>query len=212
MSLLEPSDPDTLVMWKEIDWSYPVGQQPRGQETNFRVTFHQADTPGYNAIAAGVDPKALSFAVAAFNFVKIYRAVRPDEGSYMFQHVADLDCESALVRDISWSPDSFKSCDWIAAACDDDRVLVFEVTTPHIVDLSSSPSKSPKKIAAPASARPNLRSGIGAGLANVSREVARTQEFDRTGYVQHDTKLVAALEHQDVWSVEWVYNGMQQFA
>ena len=209
LSLLEPSDPDTLAMWKEIDWGYPVGQQPRGQETNFKVTFHQAETPGYNAVAAGVDAKALSFAVATFNAVKIYRTVRPDEGTYRFQHVADLSCEPALVRDISWSPDSFRSCDWIAAACDDDYIRVFEVSTPHDVDFSLSPSKSaPRKVAVPASARPNPPSGIGAGLANVSREVAGTQGFDRVGYVLHETKLIAMLEQRDVWRVEWVYNGM----
>ena len=213
LSLLEPSEPESLSAWRELDQIYPYGQHSRGTEPRFRLSLHRSDRPCYNAVMAGLDPKALSLAVSAMSFIKIYRALKLEDGNYQFHEMIEIATDSPLINDVSWAPGCIRPYDLIAVACDDGCVRVFEITTP--VDL-----KTPPRINAGAPALPidcpgpssttarNAPSGIGAGLAGASRAAARNS--GGTAKIRHEWKEVAALHHDDgapVWKVEWMHDG-----
>ncbi|MCJ1260309.1 epoxide hydrolase, soluble (sEH) [Lobaria immixta] len=212
LSLLEPSEPESLSVWKEIDTMYPFGQHSRGTEPRFTVSLHQSERPCYNAVIAGLDPKALSLAVSAMNLIKIFRAVKPDEGSYQFHEMVELATDAPMINDISWAPGCIRPCDLIAVACDDGSVCIFEVNTPHTAEPLSVPV-SESRIPAVTSTRENTTnsqnapSGIGAGLAGVSRAARDVAGITK---VSHEWKKVAVLSHSDnsaVWKVRWVHDG-----
>lgn len=212
LSLLEPSEPESLSVWKEIDTMYPFGQHSRGTEPRFTVSLHQSERPCYNAVIAGLDPKALSLAVSAMNLIKIFRAVKPDEGNYQFHEMVELATDAPMINDISWAPGCIRPCDLIAVACDDGSVCIFEVNTPHTAEPLSVPV-SQSRIPAVTSTRENTTnsqnapSGIGAGLAGVSRAARDVAGITK---VSHEWKKVAVLSHSDnsaVWKVRWVHDG-----
>ncbi len=213
LSLLEPSEPESLSAWKEIDHIYPYGQHSRGTEPRFRLSFHRSERPCYNAVMAGLDPKALSLAVSAMSFIKIYRALKVEEGNYQFYEMIELATNAPLINDVSWAPGCVRPYDLIAAACDDGFVRVFEINTP--VDAKSSSRKTtdaptllnagPRPVSVAAR---NAPSGIGAGLVGASRAAARNNAG--TAKIRHEWKEVVAIYHDDgapVWKVEWIHDG-----
>ncbi len=213
LSLLEPSEPESLSAWKELDQIYPYGQHSRGTEPRFRLSLHRSERLCYNAVMAGLDPKALSLAVSAMSFIKIYRANKPEEGNYQLQEVIELATNAPLINDVSWAPGCIRPYDLIAAACDDGCVRVFEITTPVDANIASGViSDAPTLLNAgpapsPVAAR-NTPSGISAGLAGASRAAARNT--DGTTKIRHEWKEVAALPHDEgapVWKVEWMHDG-----
>lgn len=215
LSLLEPSEPESLSVWKELDTMYPFGQHPRSTELRFTLSLHQSERPCYNAIIAGLDPKALSLAVSAMNLIKIFRATKPDEGNYKFHEVVQLSTDVAMINDVSWAPGCIRPCDLIAAACDDGSVRIFEVYTPHSVEplsVTLSESRIPPNISTRESTSnsQNAPSGIGAGLAGVSRAAAAARDIAGTPKINHEWKEIALLSHDDnsaVWKVRWVHDG-----
>lgn len=215
LSLLEPTEPESLSLWKETDRIYPFGKHSRGTEPRFNVCLHQSDRPCYTAVLAGLDPKALSLAVSATNLIKVFRAIKPEEGNYQFYEMAEMTSASPLINDLSWAPGCIRPYDLIAAACDDGYARVFEITTPHVAEPSSFDIPSPRT-ALVASAREqmanarNAPSGIGAGLAGVSRAAAAARNVAGTTKIKHEWKEVAALLHDDnspVWKVRWMHDG-----
>ena len=213
LSLLEPSEPESLSAWKELDQIYPYGRHSRGTEPRFSLSLHRSERPCYNAVMAGLDPRALSLAVSAMSFIKIYRALKPEEGNYQLHEMIELATDAPLINDVSWAPGCIRPYDLIAAACDDGCVRVFEITTPLDTKISSRASSDPPTLhnAGPGPttvAVRNTPSGIGAGLAGASRAAARNTAG--TAKIRHEWKEVAALHHDEgapVWKVEWMHEG-----
>ncbi|KAI4159916.1 MAG: hypothetical protein L6R39_000292 [Caloplaca ligustica] len=131
LSLLEPSEPESLRQWKEVDSVYPFGQQSRGSEPAFRLSLHQAETPSYGALSAGLDPKTISLCLSANSSIKILRATRSDDGNYQFHEMLDINGISSAINDVSWAPGSIRPHDLIAAACNDGCVRAYALTTPY---------------------------------------------------------------------------------
>ena len=215
LSLLEPSEPESLSVWKEIDTMYPFGQHSRGTEPRFNLSFHQSERPCYNAVIAGLDPKSLSLAVSAMNLVKIFRAIKPEEGNYQFHEMVELVTDAPLINDVSWAPGCIRPYDLIAAACDDGSVRIFEINTPHSLDISTMavPEYQPHTSASarePVANARNAPSGIGAGLLVVSRAAAAARDVAGNTKIKHEWKEVAVLHHGEnsaVWKVRWVHDG-----
>lgn len=215
LSLLEPSEPESLSVWKEIDTMYPFGQHSRGTEPRFNLSFHQSERPCYNAVIAGLDPKALSLAVSAMNLIKMFRAIKPEEGNYQFYEMVELVTDAPLINDVSWAPGCIRPYDLIATACGDGFVRLFEINTPHNLDISSMVLPE-HRISASASAREpvasprNAPSGIGASLARVSRAATAARDVAGMNKIKHEWKEVAVLHHGEnsaVWKVKWLHDG-----
>lgn len=216
LSLLEPAEPESLGLWKEVDSVYPFEQYPRGTEPRFRLSFHQSERPCYNAILAGIDARALSLAVSAINFVKIFRAVKPDEGNYQLYEMAEIVTNTTYINDVAWAPGCIRPNDLIATACDDGTARIFRIATSHDNNASLPARTEPPDIL-----HGNMRepipqarknpSGIGAGLAGVSRAAAAAaRQVTSTATVKHEWTEIAVLPHDDeapVWKVEWMYDG-----
>ncbi|KAL8660997.1 MAG: hypothetical protein Q9202_006017 [Teloschistes flavicans] len=212
--MFQPSEPESLHAWKELDTMYPFGQHTRGSEPTFRLSLHHSERPSYGAISAGVDPKAISIALSATSSIKILRATRPDYINYQLYEMLEINTSTSAINDVSWAPGGIRPYDLLAAACDDGRVRLYEVTTPGSLDQSStvpglgSEILMRQKRASPAVARQTL-SGIGAGLAGVS-QAGSTRRAGGGLCVQHAWKEVAILSHDDgapVWRVRWTHDG-----
>ena len=211
LSLLEPTKADRYDDWKEIDQFWACGQRiARGMETSFKVVFQQAERPNYNAVAAGVDPNALSVAIAAMDAVKIYRVLKPEDGAYRFESpVAELTSTEGLIRDVAWSPEVWRVHDLIATASCDGFVRIYKVfthqTRPELRSVSLNKGIQPSS-----NAHTNQRgtpSGIGAGLAGTSRTASGGRVDSSFGQVPHDCELIEELRHDGVWRVEWLRGG-----
>ncbi|KAL9130716.1 MAG: hypothetical protein Q9175_006953 [Cornicularia normoerica] len=215
LSLLEPADPELLGSWNVIDNIYPFGQHHRGTEARFRLTFHQGEGPSTNAIFAGLDPNAISLAVSAIEHIKVYRAVKsgePPESNYLFYEMIEIRTD-ATINEIAWAPGCLRPNDVIAAACNDGTIRIFEVDTPHEVDAWSRPSavkvyKSNGPQRAFSATLRNAPSGIGAGLAGMSRS-APPREVMNSLNIRHEWKQIALLSHDEapVWKIRWIYDG-----
>ncbi|KAL8963583.1 MAG: hypothetical protein Q9193_000176 [Seirophora villosa] len=214
LSLLEPLEPESLHHWKEVDMVFPFGQQGRGSETVFRLSLHQAETPCYGALSAGVDPKAMSLCLSADISVKILRAIRSDEGNYRIHEMLEVNAMASKINDISWAPGSIRPHDLIAAACHDGRVRVYALTTLQgsqstLTGLGPGQDSPPRERHSSSLASRHNPSGIGAGLADVSRG-GFTRRPSSEVRIQHLWKEVAVLPHEaggPVWRVRWTHDG-----
>lgn len=216
LSLLEPADPESLSSWNVIDNIYPFGQHHRGTEARFRLSFHQGEGPSSNAVLAGLDLNAISLAVSAIEHIKVYRAVKSGEASesnYLFYEMIEIHAD-AVINEIAWAPGYLHPQDLIAAACNDGTVRIFEVDTPCEVDASSKTLavkaykfNGPQK--ALSAALRNAPSGIGAGLAGMSRN-APPREVMNSLNIKHEWKQAALLSHDEapVWKIRWMYDGI----
>ncbi|KAI4090888.1 MAG: hypothetical protein LQ339_008247 [Xanthoria mediterranea] len=214
LALLEPSDPGSLNFSKELDSAYPYGQYNRGSEPTFKLSLHQAARPSYHAISAGVDPKAISIALSAASSIKILRATRTEDGDCKFYQVLEIEGVASVINDVSWAPGCIRSCDLIAAACNDGHVRVFEVITPHHAGFQSpTMSSDPRPLTRDRGNSSKLDrhapSGIGAGLAGVSRAKAMHESSGATR-IQQSWRETAVLVHGrglPVWRVRWTHDG-----
>ncbi len=221
LTLMEPTDSDSLGNWKEIDQFYVCTPPSRGEEAGFRVSFHQEPLPCYNAIAAGLDKNALSLAVAAMDTVKVYRATKLPGKDYQLYLAAELTGHGGLIRDVAWADGSLRGTDHIASACKDGFIRIFEVSTPMPSDQNPTPqdhtsqsnAASTTNGSSSSTGTRNVPSGIGAGLAGASRtDGAMHRREDYGCKVKHTWKEVAALNnhHGAVWRVKfsrWNGNG-----
>lgn len=215
LSLLEPTDPESLSSWNVIDNIYPFGQHHRGTEARFRLSFHQGEGPSTNAIFAGLDTNAISLAVSAIEHIKVYRAVKsdePSESNYLFYEMIEIHTD-AIINEIAWAPGCLHPYDIIAAACNDGTIRIFEVDTPHennaslrVPAVKTYRSNGPQR-ALPATSK-NAPSGIGAGLAGMSRS-APPRDVMNSLNIKHEWKQAALLSHDEapVWKVRWIYDG-----
>ncbi len=159
---------------------------------------------------AGLDPDALSLAVASMNIVKLYRATKSNGKDYKLWLATELTGHGGLVRDVAWADGSLRGSDTIATACKDGYVRIFDVTTPTAAATPANrgPQPSPASTDAAVSAN-NAPSGIGAGLAGAtSGEGAMPRRDEHGCKVKHAWKQVACLdgEHGAVWRVKFARN------
>ncbi|KAL8821053.1 MAG: hypothetical protein Q9223_000853 [Gallowayella weberi] len=218
LSLLEPSESESLRTWKELDSIWPFGQHVRGSEPTFRLSLHQAEKPSYSAITAGLDPKAISLSLSAANSIKIFRATRSEDGNFQFYEVLELSAIHATINDVAWAPGSVRPYDLIAAACDDGCVRVYEITTPPPNTGRSSPPGHPDSAPSTKDRRNSSKiarhapSGIGAGLAGYSRAEA-VRNSNGGIRIPHSWKETAKLDHEGgspVWRVRWTHEGEEK--
>lgn len=219
LSLMEPADPESLSSWNQIDQLHPFGQHHRGTEARFRLSIHQSECPSLNALMAGLDLKAISLAVSALNSIKIFRAVKPEdasEGSYRFFEMLLFDTGNALINEIAWAPGCLLPFDRIAAACDGGTVRIFDVDTPHDVDgipkalTARFPQSNTARNVDSISSPRNPPSGIGAGLAGMSRITSPRHDLTERLNIRHVSTEKAILPHDEgspVWKVRWTYDG-----
>ncbi|KAL8828057.1 MAG: hypothetical protein Q9191_002812 [Dirinaria sp. TL-2023a] len=213
LSLLEPTESGSLTAWKETDSIYPFGQQPRSAEPRYGLSLHQAERPCYDAVIAGLDANALSLAVSATHIIKVMRALKPDESGYRFYEMLEIVTDASLINDLAWAPGCIRPYDYIAAACDDGSVHLFEITTPHEGNSESGglPRSSGSEVARAgiqATMSKNTPSGIGAGLAGASRAAAR--DSSGSARIKHEWKALAKLQPDNsgpVWKVRWMHDG-----
>ena len=157
----------------------------------------------------------MSLAVSAIEHIKVYRAVKsgePSEGNYQFNEMINIHVD-AMINEIAWAPGCLHPHDLIAAACNDGTIRIVEVNTPHEVDaLSKTPAAKAYKSNGPQKALPatlrNAPSGIGAGLAGMSRNVPPREVMNNLN-IKHEWKQAALLSHDEapVWKVRWIYDG-----
>ena len=145
--------------------------------------------------------------------IKIFRALKPDETGYQFHEMLEIATESRLINDLAWAPGCIRPFDLVSAACDDGCVRIFEITTPHEVNLAStalSRSAAAATTGTPSTTARTAPSGIGAGLAGVSRIAARHSAASLR--IKHEWKELKSLQHDDgkpVWKVRWMHDGKQ---
>lgn len=217
LSLLEPVDPETLKSWSQIDSFYPFGQCPRGTEARFSLSFGHSESSNNNATYTGDDAKTLSLAVSAMNSIKIFHATRPNDhsqGNAQLCEILTMHTDTVQINEVAWAPGCLRSCGVIAAACDDGTIRIFEVDVRDDSDGTSSglAAKSPhlngQSSASPADQR-NVPSGIGAGLAGMSRHTPARR--DSSNRMKHESREAGVLTHGDgapVWKVRWIYDGL----
>lgn len=217
LSLLEPTEAETLATWKEVDAIYPFGQHSRSAEPRFRISFHQAERPNYDAVTAGLDQRALSLAVSSADTVKLLRATQGTDGIYQFFEVTDHCISNVVINDVAWAPGCIRPYDLIAVACDDGTLRVLEITTPHDLDPGSPEAFRKPNIAsfsqAKLSSSRNAPPGAGNSLAGSSRAATFAQKTSASDEIKHQCREVANLEHEEglpVWRVRWMHDGMDK--
>ena len=215
LNLLEPSDPESLGSWNQADSIYPFGQHPRGTEARFRLSIHQSESPSSNAAFAGADSQAISLAVSAINLIKIYRAIKPSEpseGNHQFYEMVEMCTENAIINEIAWAPGCLHPYNIVAAACDDGSVRMYRIDVFPDVDnpfralneFSQSNGKGSHIFV------DNAPSGIGAGLAGMSRRKGPRTEVPNSLNTSYVWEEFAVLPHDDgspVWKVRWLHDG-----
>lgn len=212
LTLLEPTNFDSLGDWREVDQFFVCPRPSRGEETGFRVVFHQDPLPCYKALEAGLDRTTLSLAVAAMDVVKVYRAIKSPGTDYQLYLAAVLPCHGTLIRDVAWAAGSYRGQDTIAAGCKDGFIRIFDVTTPVPSDAEKTTPAATSTTNDASSSTTGTAvapSGIGAGLAGASRvEGAMPRREEHACRVKHAWKEVACLDsqHGAVWRLKFTRN------
>ncbi|KAI9821259.1 MAG: epoxide hydrolase, soluble (sEH) [Pycnora praestabilis] len=206
LDIYEPTNKDNFSEWQRFDHFQTCSPPARGEDTGFKVRFHQDALPCYTAITAGLDKLALSLLVGAMDTVKIYRTNKDNK----FYTAAEIAGHRGLVRDIDWANGSARGTDVIATASKDGAIRIFEVSTPLPSGASYTPP-SPDVNGASATTDTRVarsaRSGIGAGLADASRVDGARRIGE--GEVKHHVREVGVLteHHGAVWRLHFDHTG-----
>ena len=213
LSIMEPKDHDMLSSeWTEWTRFSVCGTPPsRMNEASFKVCFHREKVPCWEAVAAGLDYKALSLAVAAMETVKIYRTDR-DRKLYL---AAELTGARDLVRDVAWANGSMRGYDVLATASKDGLVRIYELRTPPGTDdrpASQRLKSAMQDVERPSTNSTTRESGISAGFASAARmQIVQEEDEEAPGRVRQVAKLVSVLDgHQGkggVWRVVFSHAG-----
>lgn len=211
LTIMEPKDHDNLAGewtdWFESRDFWVCDPTPhRSQNTGFRVCFHHEKAPCWTAVAAGLDRRALSVAVAAMDGVKIFRTDL-DKQLYV---AAEIRGCPGIIRDLAWANGSVRGCDRIAIASQDSVVRIYELWTV----LENNP-KDPKDFSISRSTvalssikrkSRNAPSGIGARLADAAKGTGNgIQSDDGPGRVKQKVELIAELSAHNghVWRIQF---------
>lgn len=209
LTVYEPQDQSSLNEWTPIAerWVSENNPPQRQEEVGFKVVFHKEKLPCWTAIMAGLDRKSLSLAVAAMKDVLVFRT---DKAKRFFQ-VAKLEGARSIIRDLAWANGSMRGYDILATASKDGAIRIYELST---LDSAQATAPLASKANETISSRPgplkNVPSGIGAGLAGVSRALDITTENEQNpGRIVQRAKLTDTLtdHHGAVWRVAFSQMG-----
>jgi nucleoporin SEH1 len=212
LTVYEPLDQSSLNEWSVLaeHWVSEENPPQRQEEVGFKVVFHKEKLPCWTAIMAGLDRKSLSLAVAAMKDVYVYRT---DKAKRFFQ-VAKLEGARQIIRDLAWANGSMRGYDVLATASKDGAIRIYELSIPAPTNASKGESSSTSTVIDPVSPRPgprkNAPSGIGAGLAGVSKAPDSSRENEQyPGRIHQIVKLKDELtnHHGAVWRVTFSHMG-----
>ena len=174
---------------------------PRSEETSFALAWHGERLPSWRAIEAGLSRSSVGLAVASGEVIKVFRT----DANRKFYLACELRGSTDLVRGVAWANGAMRGYDVIAGACKDGLVRIWEVRTPVVPQRRPSEEHSQD---GGTPQRAKARSGIGAGLAEMSREGAGVEREDPSR-VRQDAKCVAELKgHRGaVWRVQFSLTG-----
>ncbi|CAG8122066.1 unnamed protein product [Penicillium salamii] len=207
LMIMEPVSPDSLADWQAVDQFRVCTAPERGEETSFKVQFHQDPTDITHTLLPDTDRKSLSLIVAAMDTVKIYRT----DANRRFYHAIELNGHSGLVRDISWANGSVRGYDLVASGGKDGLVRIFEVyTAPAGQAFHNNGRKAERRIQPQSpSLRSTSQSGIGSALASRVPDSANDRQASGDAQFRHSFKQVACIDskHLDVWQVQFSFSG-----
>lgn len=203
LSVLEPTN-NTFNEWQVID-QFRVCETPaRGEETSFKVQFHEEPVDlAHTLIPGSIKDKSLELVVAAMDTAKIYRT----DANYKFYQAAELTGHPALVRDIAWANGCVRGFDIIASGCKDGNVRIFELRT-ALANANQSSTTAAVSVTSPAPPRGSVssQSAITTGLTgDMSRLDLAERDTSTARQFRHTIKEVANFnsKHRDVWQVEF---------
>jgi nucleoporin SEH1 len=210
LCIMEPRDHDNLsgdwADWMENRDFYVCPVPSRAQECSFKIVFHKEKLPCWTAVAAGLNRRALSFAVIAMDVVKIYRT----DNERRIYIAAILEGAKDLVRDVAWANGSMRGFDIIATASKDGTVRIYELRTDGRAGGEGEEAKEPQQplVKQDQHGKP---SGIGASLAGANKpddETALDAGSDPSR-IKQNVVLVAELnEHKGaVWRCNFSHTG-----
>ena len=211
LTLMVPTDPTSLSSWRDLDAFYPFGQQTRGSEPRFSISFHQADGPSSQVLLAGLEPNAISLAVSTASSLKIFRATKHEEENYRLQEMVETPIDFTMINSIAWAPGCNHPNDIIALACDDSTVRLLEITVqkPPASILSTRSQSTQPSLRSVSANTPIVASGITAGLAGMDR--SREARIGISGiHLKHGGQEIAILEHEEggpACKVNWNIDG-----
>ncbi|KAI9045855.1 putative nuclear pore protein (SEH1) [Aspergillus affinis] len=205
LMIMEPVTPDTLTDWQPLDQFRVCTAPERGEETSFRVQFHQDPTDITHSVLPSWDRKSLSLVVAAMDSVKVYRT----DANRRFYHAIELSGHGGLVRDIAWANGSVRGYDLIASGCKDGFIRIFEVYTTSNQGSQNSNGSHADSTNHQSSTRATTQSGIGSALANRAPESLSSRAPTDDNPFKHSYKEAVCLDskHLDVWQVGFSYAG-----
>ncbi|CAA9961673.1 hypothetical protein PTMSG1_05050 [Pyrenophora teres f. maculata] len=211
LTVYEPQDQSNLHEWTILAerWVSENNPPERQEEVGFKVVFHKEKLPCWTAITAGLDRKSLSLAVAAMKDVLVFRT---DKAKRFFQ-VAKLEGARGIIRDLAWANGSMRGYDILATASKDGAIRIYELHTKNDEKTAASgaSSSSVTQAAPPRQVpRQNVPSGIGAGLAGVSKAPDAPLEYGQhPGRIEQVPTLTDELtnHHGAVWRVTFSQMG-----
>lgn len=206
LMVLEPVSPDSLADWQTIDQFRVCAAPERGEETSFKVQFHQDPADITHTVLPESDRKSLSLVVAAMDTVKIYRT----DANRRFYLAIELNGNGGLVRDVSWARGSVRGYDLIASGGKDGIIHIFEVYTIAANQGSqTASSRKAERRQQQSSTRTTSQSGIGTALANRTPSSASSRQATGDSQFRHSFKHVASLDskHLDIWQVDFSFAG-----
>jgi len=211
LTVYEPQDQSNLHEWTILAerWVSENNPPERQEEVGFKVVFHKEKLPCWTAITAGLDRKSLSLAVAAMKDVLVFRT---DKAKRFFQ-VAKLEGARQIIRDLAWANGSMRGYDILATASKDGAIRIYELhtKTDEKTPASGTSSSSVMQAVPPRQVpRQNAPSGIGAGLAGVSKAPDAPLEYGQhPGRIEQVPTLTDELtnHHGAVWRVTFSQMG-----
>jgi nucleoporin SEH1 len=216
LTVHEPTEQSSLNEWSQLadHWVCQDNPPERQEEVGFKVTFHKEKLPCWTAIMAGLDRKSLSMAVAAMKDVHVYRT----DKTKRFWKVATLSGARQIIRDVAWANGAMRGYDIIATASKDGAIRIYELSTPRsdkdkpASTGASSGSTVTETISSPQPSRPtkNAPSGIGAGLAGISKAPDSSHDNEpQPGRIRQVVKMTDELtnHHGAVWRLAFSQMG-----
>ena len=223
LTVYSPSMPDDFREWHPIDQFHVHGPVPgRGDETSFRVRFDKNISPLPYITDLIDDRDMLSLVVTSLRDVVIYSTVpnvdrESGASSPKFYEVFRLPVHPTLVRDVQWCPFNVRGVDWIATACKDGSLRIFELTTVRNETGHAVASITYKSSWA---SRQQPQSSLTTAIVGRTSTATETtpdsqpskavvdralRDFSYAYEIKHMTVLESA--HDDAWALDWDPSG-----
>ena len=223
LTVYEPSTPDNFADWRDVDQFHVNSPVPgRGEETSFKVRFDQNVNPSawYNDLTE--DRDLLNILVSSLQDVKIYTtapegASNRQSRSLIFYEYFRLPVHPTLVRDVQWARFNVRGMDWLATACKDGSIRIFEIETTKVDSRRANGSSTlPQTHPARVQPQSSLTTAI-VGKRTLPSETSSTDVASQTSRERSTfpfpfqaviSRTQAIQEaHNDAWALEWDRSG-----